>query len=191
MNSLITQRIKETLDVMNSILSDVTFIKKLEQAAKKIYNCLNSGGTVFFCGNGGSAADAQHLAAELQGRFFLERRAFSAIAITTNTSILTAIANDYGYSKVFVRQIEGLGRKGDILVGISTSGNSRNIIEAFNYARKNGIVTIAFTGRTGGKMAELSDIHLNVPSESTPRIQEAHIMIGHIICEIVEKELAE
>ena len=159
-------------------------------AAELISTRLRAGGKVFFCGNGGSAADAQHLAAELVGRFLLEREPLSAWALTVNTSALTAIGNDYSYDDVFSRQLRGLGRPGDVLVGISTSGNSRNIIRAIEAAREMDIVVIGMTGETGGDMAALCDVSLKVPSASTPRIQEMHIAIGHLICELVEADCA-
>ncbi|ONN27387.1 phosphoheptose isomerase [Thermosipho affectus] len=182
-------RIKESIDLKIKILHDKDFIFKIEKAAEKIIESLKNGGKILFCGNGGSAADAQHLAAELMGKFYLNRSPLQAVSLTTNTSVLTAIGNDFSYDEVFVRQLKGLGKKGDILVGISTSGNSKNVIEAMKFAKENGIFAIGLTGETGGKMAEFSDILLDVPSNNTPRIQESHIMIGHIICEIVEDEL--
>lgn len=140
-------------------------------------------------GNGGSAADAQHIAAELVGRYGFDRPSIPSLALTTDTSNLTAIGNDYGYDQVFSRQLEGMGQKGDIFIGISTSGNSINIIKAFESAKLKGITTIALTGRDGGEMAKLADVALVVPSDSTPRIQESHILIGHILCDIIEKEI--
>lgn len=159
-------------------------------AAELIATRLKAGGKVFFCGNGGSAADAQHLAAELIGRFMLERAPLSAWALTVNTSALTAIGNDYTYDDVFSRQLRGLGRSGDVLVGISTSGNSRNIIRTIEAAREMDIAVIGLTGETGGIMAALCDVCLKVPSVSTPRIQEMHIAVGHLICELVEADCA-
>ncbi len=150
---------------------------------------LKRGNLILLCGNGGSAADAQHLAAEFINRFLLDRAALPAIALTTDTSVLTSIGNDSDFSQVFARQVEALGKAGDILYAISTSGNSGNVIEAVKGARKRGIETVAFTGGDGGKLAPLCDLALIVPSRSTPRIQEAHITIGHIICQIVEEGL--
>ncbi len=152
-------------------------------------DCVRSGGKVILFGNGGSASDAQHLAGELVGRFRMERNAFPALSLTTNTSIITAVANDYGYDMVFARQVEALGRKTDLIVGISTSGNSPNVVEGIRKAKQIGAKTIGLTGKDGGKIAEIADIVLAVPSSDTPRIQEAHITIGHIICDIVEKIL--
>lgn len=143
-----------------------------------------------FCGNGGSAADSQHLAAELEGRFLIDRRPFAAVALTTNTSSLTAIGNDFGFDTVFERQVRGLGRANDALFAISTSGNSANVLRALQAAREIGLVTIGLTGSTGGKMAPLCDLALRIPSPSTPRIQEMHILAGHIVCDIVERALA-
>jgi D-sedoheptulose 7-phosphate isomerase len=156
--------------------------------ARLIERCLREGGKVMFCGNGGSAADAQHLAAELMGRFLADRAPLAALALTVDSSALTAISNDYGFEQVFARQVRGLGRAGDVLVGMSTSGNSANVVAAFKAARELSIGTIALTG-SGGGMAALADLHINAPSLSTPRIQELHIAIGHAICELVEDAL--
>lgn len=148
---------------------------------------LEHGNKIIFCGNGGSAADSQHLSAELVGRYKINRPSLASLSLTVDTSALTAIANDFGYEQVFARQLEGVGKKGDCLVGISTSGNSQNIVNAFLKAKEMGIKTVAFTGESGGKMKELADICLNVPSAVTNNIQEMHIACGHILCEIVEK----
>lgn len=158
-------------------------------AARLIERSLRAGGKVMFCGNGGSAADAQHLAAELMGRFLADRAPMASVALTVDSSALTAIGNDYGFDQVFARQIRGLGRAGDVLVGISTSGNSANVVAAFEAARELGVHTVALTGGGGGKMATLADLLINAPSLSTPRIQELHIAIGHTICELVEDAL--
>lgn len=162
----------------------------VEAIAEACIGAIRGGGKVMFCGNGGSAADAQHLAAELIGRYKLERAAIPAIALTTDTSILTALGNDYGYETVFARQVQGLGKSGDVLVGISTSGNSRNVLLAMEEARKQGMVTVAFTGAGGGQMALDADFALKVPSSVTNHIQEMHITCGHLICELVERALA-
>jgi D-sedoheptulose 7-phosphate isomerase len=156
-------------------------------AARLIERCLRDGGKVMFCGNGGSAADAQHLAAELMGRFLSDRAPMAALALTVDSSALTAIGNDYGFEQIFARQVRGLGQAGDVLVGISTSGSSANVVAAFNAARDLGISTIALTG--GGGMAALTDLSIKAPSRSTPRIQEMHVAIGHAICELVEDAL--
>lgn len=162
----------------------------LEEMAERCKIALASGNKILFCGNGGSAADSQHLAAELVGRFQKERRALASIALTTDTSILTAVGNDYGYDDVFARQVQALGRSGDILIGISTSGNSKNVVKAIEEARTVGMHTFGWTGEGGGKMAELCDLLFSVPSKVTARIQEMHILAGHILCELVEEEYA-
>lgn len=161
----------------------------VEKATRAVIKALKSGGKVILFGNGGSAADCQHIAAELVGRFFKERKALPAIALTTNTSILTAIGNDYSYGRIFERQLEALANKNDVAIGISTSGESANVIKAINSANKKGITTIAFTGGDGGELARVAKISIVVPSKVAPRIQEAHIAIGHIICQLVEDEL--
>jgi D-sedoheptulose 7-phosphate isomerase len=157
-------------------------------AAEAMIASLRAGGRILVCGNGGSASDAQHFAAELVGRFERERPALASIALTTDTSILTAIANDYAYAKVFARQVEAHGREGDVLIGISTSGGSQNVLEAFATARRIGVTTVALTGRDGGVVGSLADIHINVPSSSTARAQEVHRTLLHAICELVERE---
>lgn len=161
----------------------------IEKAGLLIQQALEGGHKILFCGNGGSAADSQHLAAEIVGRFQKERPSLPAIALTVDTSILTAIANDYGYDTVFKRQVEGLGQRGDVFVGISTSGNSKNVIVAIDAAREKGLHVIGLTGEGGGKMATLCDVCLAVPSKVTARTQEMHIMIGHILCEIAEENM--
>ena len=158
-------------------------------AAKAIAACYRRGGKLLLCGNGGSAADAQHLACELVGRFQKERRAVPAIALSTDTSILTAIGNDYGYEALFARQVEAWAVPGDVLIGISTSGNSQNVLAAVEVARERDLLTIGLTGNDGGKLARLCDIALIVPSNETPRIQETHITIGHILCDLIERTL--
>ncbi|WP_251440713.1 D-sedoheptulose 7-phosphate isomerase [Veillonella intestinalis] len=184
-NPLIAERFTDHLDVFGQTMEQMEIIQLIAERCK---TALASGNKVLFCGNGGSAADAQHLAAELIGRFQKERRSLAAIALTTDTSILTAVANDYGYEEVFARQVEGLGRAGDVLIGISTSGNSGNVVQAALKARDTGMHTIAFTGEGGGKLKEICDITLPIPSKVTARIQEMHILVGHIICELVEEE---
>jgi len=164
-------------------------MNKITKSVETIVNCLRSGGKILICGNGGSASDAQHFAAELVGKFELERKALNAIALTTNTSILTAIGNDYSFEDIFSRQVEALGTKKDILIGISTSGNSKNVIKAFKVARKKRIKTISFTGNDGGKLKRASGINLNVKNDNTATIQEIHITIIHIISKIVEETL--
>jgi D-sedoheptulose 7-phosphate isomerase len=169
------------------ILQNENLLATIEDAVKEITNCFKNGNKLLFCGNGGSAADAQHLAAEFSGRFYKDREALPAEALHCNTSYLTAVANDYSYDVIYSRLVQGIGQKGDILIGLSTSGNSKNIMNAFEVAQQKGMLTIGFTGDSGGKMAEKSNLLLNVPSADTPRIQESHIMIGHIICQLVEE----
>lgn len=181
--------ISDSIQTKQQILSSSLFIEKIESAILLISKALLQGNKLLFCGNGGSAADAQHLAAEFSGRFYKDRKAWSAEALHVNTSYLTAVANDYHYDVVYSRLVEGIGRPGDILVAISTSGSSRNIVNAINMAHSTGMKTIGLTGATGGEMLELCDILLNIPSTDTPRIQEAHIMVGHIICQLVEEAL--
>ncbi len=188
MSRKIIQRLEESAQVKRAIARNQA--DQIENIASLIIAAYRTGGKVVLLGNGGSAADAQHIAAELVGQFAIKRQALPAIALNTNTSILTAVANDYGYEAVFSRQIEALAQTGDIVIGISTSGNSANVIAAIKTAKMKGAKTIGLTGGNGGKLAEVADLGLIVPSESTPRIQEAHITIGHIICELVEMELA-
>lgn len=182
-----TNRIENAFD---EIANNFTKLKQkssvVEQIAQTWINALANGNKVIFCGNGGSAADSQHLAAELMGRYKFDRAPMPAMSLTVDTSALTAIGNDYGYDKVFSRQLKGIGNAGDVLVGISTSGNSKNILDAFSVAKEKGIKTVAFTGETGGEMLKAADICLNVPSNTTNNIQEMHIACGHLICGIVE-----
>lgn len=178
----------ESVAVKNKLLDDNTLLLTVEKIVTLMVTGLRNGKRIYFCGNGGSAADAQHLAAEFSGRFYFDRDALPAEALHCNTSYITAVGNDYGYDVVYARIIKGIGLKGDILVGLSTSGNSENIIKAFEVAREKGIVTVGFTGQTGGKMKNLCDYLINIPSSDTPRIQESHIMVGHIICQLVEEQ---
>jgi D-sedoheptulose 7-phosphate isomerase len=189
MQQRISQLIQASIDVKRQTMEDNVLIASVEQVVAEIVKALQADKKILFCGNGGSAADAQHIAAELSGRFYHDRDPLFAEALHVNTSYLTAVANDYGYDHVYSRLVKAKGRPGDVLVGISTSGNSTNIIEALKLARAQGMVTVSMTGATGGKMKEHSDILLNVPSKDTPRIQEVHILLGHIICELVELEL--
>ncbi len=189
MQQKINELIKASIEVKQNILLDEVLQKTIEQIVIAITSSFKNGKKVLFCGNGGSAADAQHLAAEFSGRFYKNRRALPAEALHCNTSYITAVANDYSYDVIYSRLVEGLGEKGDVLVGLSTSGNSPNIIKAFEAARQLQMVTIGFTGDTGGKMKELSDHLINIPSNITPRIQESHILVGHIICELVEENI--
>ena len=188
MNDKIKSIINNSIAVKQALAGDEELLKRIDQVVTEILLAFRAGNRVYFCGNGGSAADAQHLAAEFSGRFYKDRLALPAEALHCNTSYLTAVANDYGYEHVYSRMIEGIGQPGDVLVGLSTSGNSVNIIEAFRKAKRKGMVTIAMTGGGGGMMKEECDILINVPSSDTPRIQESHIMTGHIICELVEDQ---
>jgi len=180
--------IQASIDVKTQLLANETLLQTVADITRIMVNALAAGNRIYFCGNGGSAADAQHLAAEFSGRFYTDRKALPAEALHCNTSYLTAVANDYSYDVVYARLVEGIGRAGDVLVGLSTSGNSANIVRAFETAREKGIATVGFTGTTGGIMKGLSDHLLNVPSTDTPRIQESHILLGHIICQLVEEQ---
>ncbi|HZI01953.1 MAG TPA: D-sedoheptulose 7-phosphate isomerase [Flavisolibacter sp.] len=184
----IRQIINASIAVKQAVLEDENLIETVSVIAQSITNALRNGNRVYLCGNGGSAADAQHLAAEFSGRFYTDRKALPAEALHCNSSYLTAVANDYSYDVVYARLIEGIANKGDVLIGLSTSGNSGNIVKAFEVARTKGIITIGFTGASGGVMHSVSDYLLNVPSTDTPRIQESHIMLGHIICQLVEEQ---
>lgn len=185
----IIESIKESIEVKQKLLTNSLLISDIRKIAVTCTNAFSRGNKVLFCGNGGSAADAQHLAAEFSGRYYYDRPPLYAEALHVNSSYLTAVANDYSYDEVYARLIKGIGREGDVLIGLSTSGNSKNIIRAFEVARELSITTVGFTGATGGEMAGLCDFLINVPSKDTPRIQEAHIMLGHIICELVESTL--
>jgi D-sedoheptulose 7-phosphate isomerase len=186
-NRIIEQRLADHLEVLQKLM-DSDLPEKLETCAKYVEKALAEGHKVLFCGNGGSAADSQHLAAEFVGRFQKERKGLPAIALTVDTSILTAVANDYGYDTVFARQVQALGEPGDVLVGISTSGNSKNVLLAIEEARAKGITCIGMTAEGGGKMAAACDICLAVPAKVTARAQEMHILMGHILCELVDHE---
>ena len=181
-------RIHEHLAIARTLLEDKIYLLAVREVSKAMSKALAAGHKILFFGNGGSAADAQHFAAELAGRFLAERRGLPGIALTTNTSVLTAIGNDYSYEDVFARQLEGLGVAGDVAFGISTSGNSKNVLRAMEAAAKKKMITIGLCGR-GGKLKDIVDHCICMPSEQTPRIQEAHILTGHILCEIVERQL--
>jgi len=181
--------ISASIEVKNKILADEKFVNQIAEVATVIADAFRNGNRLYLCGNGGSAADAQHLAAEFTGRFYSDREPLPAEALHVNTSFLTAVANDYSYEQIYERAIKAHGRKGDVLIGISTSGNSKNIILAQEEAKKRGMIVISLTGETGGKMKDSCDYLFNVPSKDTPRIQESHILIGHIICQLVEEEL--
>lgn len=189
MKAYIKDQIKKSYETKQAIYKNDELLRNIENVAKKCVDLYRGDKKTILAGNGGSAADAQHIAAELVGRYGFDRPSIPSLALTTDTSNLTAIGNDYGYDQVFSRQLEGMGQEGDIFIGISTSGNSVNIVKAFESAKKKNIFTVALVGRDGGEMAKLADISLIVPSDSTPRIQESHILIGHILCDIIEKEI--
>lgn len=189
MKQKIINAIKESVAVKNAILENPAIIDALQNIVDKIVLCYQNGGKVLFCGNGGSAADAQHLAAELSGRFYYDRAPLYAEALHVNTSYLTAVANDYSFNEVYARLVKAMGHKGDILIGLSTSGTSGNILRALAQAKQQEMLTFGLTGESGGKMKELCDLTICIPSSVTPRIQESHILIGHIICEMVEATL--
>ena len=189
MKKYIKDQIKKSYETKQAIYNDDRLLENIVDLAQKCVALYRGDKKTILAGNGGSAADAQHIAAELVGRYGFDRPSIPSLSLTTDTSNLTAIGNDYGYDQVFSRQLEGMGQEGDIFIGISTSGNSVNIIKAFEAAKKKNIMTVALTGRDGGEMAKIADISLIVPSNSTPRIQESHILIGHILCDIIEKEI--
>jgi D-sedoheptulose 7-phosphate isomerase len=188
MNEKINDIIRESVAVKTSVLNDPTLTTRVGQIVDLIVDRFRAGNHLYFCGNGGSAADAQHLAAEFSGRFYIDREALPSEALHCNTSYLTAVANDYSYDLIYSRLIHGIGKKDDILIGMSTSGNSVNILQAFETARAKGITTIGMTGQGGGKLAALSDYLIAIPSRNTPRIQEAHMLLGHVICQLVEEK---
>jgi D-sedoheptulose 7-phosphate isomerase len=188
MKQTIEDIIKDSIAVKTEVLKEEVLLKRISEVVDVIVNAFRKDNKVYFCGNGGSAADAQHLAAELSGRFYIDRDALPAEALHCNTSYLTAVANDYDFDVIYARLIKGFVNKGDVLIGLSTSGNSKNIIKAFEAARDKKVITVGFTGASGGSLRDLSDYLINVPSKDTPRIQESHIMIGHIICQLVEAE---
>jgi len=189
MNAKIQSIISASIDVKQQILADAAFLQNIEKVVDVVTQAFQSGKKVLFCGNGGSAADAQHLAAEFSGRFYKDRKALPSEALHCNSSYLTAVANDYSYDVIYSRLVEGICEEGDVLIGLSTSGNSKNILNAFAAARDKKVITVGFTGASGGKMKEAGDYLFNVPSADTPRIQESHILIGHIICELVEAKI--
>ena len=189
MRDQIVSIIKASIDTKQQVLENELLLQTINSCIHKIVMAFKNGNKVLFCGNGGSAADAQHLAAEFSGRFYTDRKALPAEALHCNTSYLTAVANDYSFDVIYSRLIEGIGQHGDILIGLSTSGNSKNIVQAFETAKEKGMVTIGFTGTSGGQLKSLSDYLINVPSADTPRIQETHILIGHIICQLVEEKI--
>ncbi|OFY86093.1 MAG: phosphoheptose isomerase [Bacteroidetes bacterium RIFCSPLOWO2_12_FULL_31_6] len=185
----IKQNIQASLNTKQALLNDANLLEQIKTISEKIITTYKNDGKVLFCGNGGSAADAQHLAAEFSGRYYFDRPPLFAEALHVNTSYLTAVANDYSYEETYSRIVKAMGRKGDILIGISTSGNSKNVLKALQVAKEVGMITVAFTGKSGGEMKNCCDYLINIPSTDTPRIQECHILVGHIICEIVESSL--
>ena len=188
-SSIIDKNIQNSIQLKQEVMASSEIKKTIETVVDAIVNTYQNKGKVLFCGNGGSAADSQHLAAELSGRYYYDRPPLSSEALHVNTSYLTAVANDYSYEQIYARLIKAVGNDGDILIGLSTSGNSKNVVHAFEQARKQGVITVAMTGAGGGTMKEHADIIIEIPSSDTPRIQECHMMIGHAICEIVELTL--
>lgn len=180
--------IQASIDTKQKVLQNESLLTMVDAITKAIVTAFRNGNHVYFCGNGGSAADAQHLAAEFSGRFYKDRHALPAEALHCNTSYLTAVANDYSFDLIYARLIHGLGKKGDVLIGLSTSGNSKNIVQAFETARQKEMITMGFTGETGGNLKQFSDYLINIPSTDTPRIQECHLLLGHIICQLVEEK---
>ena len=189
MKSRIINCINESIKVKELVLTNSDTLNNIEEIVVKSVEAFNDDKKMLLCGNGGSASDAQHIAAELSGRFYLDRRPLFAEALHVNSSFVTAVANDYGYDNIYSRMVEAAGRDGDILIGISTSGNSINVVNAIEKANKIGMITIGFTGEKGGKMNDICDITIRIPSTDTPRIQESHILVGHIICQLIEEEL--
>lgn len=188
-DNYISQQVQNSIDVKQKLLNDLDLMHLIRTVSLKAAEIYKNGNKTLIAGNGGSAADAQHIAGEFVSRFYFDRPGLASIALTTDTSILTAIGNDYGYEKLFSRQVQANGTKGDMFIGISTSGNSANIIEALKECKAKGIITVGLTGEKGGKMVELCDYCIKVPSNETPRVQEAHILIGHIICAVVEETI--
>ena len=189
MTEKIKSKLQASIDLKTSLLANKIILETLEQITVEIVNCYKHDGKVLWCGNGGSAADAQHLAAELTGRYYYDRPPLFSEALHVNTSYLTAVANDYSYGEVYSRLTKGMGRKGDVLIGLSTSGNSENVVNALKTANELGLITVGFTGESGGKMKEHCKYLIAIPSKDTPRIQECHMLFGHSICEVVETSL--
>lgn len=189
MKDFIKSKIKTSVDLKTSLLSNDAILNAIQNIVKDSVAAYKHDGKVLWCGNGGSAADAQHLAAELSGRFYYDRPPLFSEALHVNTSYTTAVANDYSYDEIYARLVKAMGRKGDVLIGLSTSGNSGNVVKALQVANEIGMVTVGFTGETGGKMKDLCKYLVNIPSKDTPRIQECHMLLGHTICELVEMEL--
>jgi D-sedoheptulose 7-phosphate isomerase len=189
MNNFIAVELRKTANVISAIVADAEIARMIEVVARSCVKALRNGNKILLAGNGGSAADAQHLAAEFVSRFYFDRPGLAAIALTTDTSALTAIGNDYGFDRLFSRQIDALGREGDVFIAISTSGNSPNVLKALGEGRSKGLITVGLTGQGGGKMAALCDHCLRMPSSETPKIQEGHIVVGHVICALIEREM--
>ncbi len=189
MIKILKQRLQESIDLKTNLLNNATILNTVEAIVKDIVTCYKNDCKVLWAGNGGSAADSQHLSAELSGRFYYDRPPLFSEALHVNTSYTTAVANDYSYDIIYSRLTQAMGRKGDVLIGLSTSGNSLNVIKALEVANQIGMVTVAFTGETGGKMKDVSKYLINIPSKDTPRIQECHMILGHTICELVEMQL--
>lgn len=189
MEQKIKSIISDSIAVKQLILNSDSLLKTVAEVAALCVNCLQQGGKILFAGNGGSAADAQHLAAELSGRFYIDREPLYAEALHVNTSYLTAVANDYAYEEVYARMVRAAGRQGDVLIGMTTSGNSKNILRAAEDARALGMSVVGMTGETGGLLAPLSDYLINIPSRTTPRIQEGHMLLGHLLCELIEEKI--
>ena len=187
--STIKRNLEDALKLKQQILADEDMLQSIEHISNLIVQSLRNGGKILFCGNGGSAADAQHIAAELSGRYYFDRPPLFAEALHVNTSYLTAVANDISFDEIYSRLITSIGGKDDILIGLSTSGNSQNVVNAIKAGEEKGLKTVAFTGKDGGKLSELASITIRIPSDDTPRIQECHLLIGHAICEIVEREM--
>ena len=185
----VKSQVEASIQVKQAVLQDTELLKLVEKVSSVIIDAYKNGKKTLLAGNGGSAADAQHIAGELVARFYFDRPGLPSIALTTDSSVMTAIGNDYGYERLFARQVQALGNEGDVFIGISTSGNSPNIIKALEACKEKSIITIGLTGMNGGKMAQMCDFCIKVPSNETPRIQEVHILVGHIICCIVEEEL--
>ena len=186
---LAQEQVRASIRVKQATLEDADLLQAMQKMAGEVVRCLRAGGKVLLFGNGGSAADAQHIAAELAGRYRLERSGLPAVALTVNTSTLTAVANDYGFEHVFARQVQALGRRGDVAIGISTSGNAPNVSRGLETAKAAGLISVAMTGRSGGKLKDIAQYCLRIPSDETARIQECHILLGHILCDFVEREL--
>jgi D-sedoheptulose 7-phosphate isomerase len=189
MTNLFREKLLQSIELKKKVMDDEALLNTSNQIVTAIINCYKIGGKVLWCGNGGSAADAQHLAAELSGRFYYDRPPLYSEALHVNTSYITAVANDYSYDIIYSRLVEAMGHTGDVLIGMSTSGNSANVLKALEVAKKKGMITVAFTGETGGKMKSACDFLINIPSTDTPRIQECHMLLGHTVCEMVEAAL--